>query len=102
MLNPDLDHNVLIQHLVNTMPCSECGCAYEAHHVHVVAEEDDGWTLVAFCAECGVECLVHAFVDELDDDADDTTAPPDVAEVAAWAHFLAEFNGDLRDLLAVG
>ncbi len=95
--NSDLDHDILIRRLINTLPCSECGSAYRWEDVFVVEEEAQSWTLVAFCPECGMECLVKAFVEE--EPALLAEEPPDMAEVAAWGDFLAGFDGDLLDLL---
>lgn len=96
--NSELDHDLLIRRLVNTLPCSECGSAYRSEDVFVVEEEAHSWTLVAFCPECGIECLVKAFV-EVEEAVLPTDEPPDMAEVAAWGDFLASFEGDLLDLL---
>ncbi|MBN2469337.1 MAG: hypothetical protein JXN59_01335 [Anaerolineae bacterium] len=110
--NSELDHDVLIRRLINALPCSECGSAYRWEDVFVVEEEAHSWTLVAFCPECGMECLVKAFIeDEETALPEEATAlpegvsalpadePPDMAEVAAWGDFLASFEGDLLDLL---
>lgn len=91
----NLDDEVLIQRLIESVPCSECGSPYVAHDVHVVAQDETAWTLVAYCSVCGVECLVRAIVD----DEVDTIPPPDSDEVAAFGRFLAGFHGDLRALL---
>jgi hypothetical protein len=91
----DLDDEVLIQRLIESVPCSECGSPYTAHDVHIVAQDETAWTLVAYCSECGVECLVKAFVD----DEADAYPPPDSDEVVAFGRFLAGFHGDLRALL---
>jgi len=90
-----LDDEVLIQRLIESVPCSECGHAYAAHDVHVVTQDETAWTLVAYCSACGVECLVRAIVD----DEAATIPPPDSDEVAAFGRFLAGFHGDLRALI---
>ena len=94
--DPDLDHEMLIRHLIEHVRCAECDSAYRAEDVYVIGREDDAWTLVAFCPVCGTESVVLAYLDEID-----TTdaAPPDEEEVAAWRRFLAAFDGDLHDLL---
>lgn len=92
----DLDHEILIRRLIESIRCTECGSAYAARDVHVVAQDNDTWTLEAQCPVCGMESIVLAY---MDDDSDPDLAPPDSAEVAAWRRFLAHFHGDLRDLL---
>ncbi len=100
MKSDDLDQETLIQRLVETLPCSECGGAYGAHDVRVVEQLDDAWTLVAVCPSCGVDTVIRAYVDIIEDDTISAdVAPPDVQEVVAWRQFLALFDGDLRDLL---
>jgi NAD-dependent SIR2 family protein deacetylase len=95
-INSELDHDTLIQRLIETVRCMECKSAYAAQDVYVVSQDEDSWTLVAVCAVCGAESVVMAYLDEPDDDE---LAPPDEAELAAWKCFLGSFNGDLRDLL---
>ncbi len=95
-INSELDHDTLIQRLIETVRCMECKSAYAAQDVYVVSQDEDSWTLVAVCAVCGAESVVMAYLDELGDSELD---PPDEAEVAAWKRFLGSFNGDLRDLL---
>jgi len=96
----DLDQEELIQRLVETLPCSACGGAYGPEDVHVIEQQVDTWTLAALCPECGAESVIKAYIDIVDDDPlDEELAPPDTAEVAAWRQFLADFHGDLRDLL---
>ena len=65
----------------------------------MIEEEAHSWTLVAFCPECGVECLVKAFVE--DERTLPAEQPPDAGEVEAWGSFLASFDGDLHDLLRI-
>jgi hypothetical protein len=90
------DHDVLIQRLVDTLPCSECGSAYEAEDIYVIEQDLDTWTLVAFCTGCGAESLVKAY---MEDALPGYLNPPDDYEIAAWREFLTQFDGDLRDLL---
>ncbi len=87
---------MLIQQLIDAVPCSQCGEAYETREVHVIAQDDDTWTLVAYCTSCGVECLIRASMDEISAGLQE---PPDRDEVADWSRYLAGFNGDLRGLL---
>jgi hypothetical protein len=94
--DPDFDQEMLIQQLIDAVPCSQCGQSYEAHEVHVIAQDDDTWTLVAACSSCGVECLIRASMDEMNAGVQE---PPDRDEVAAWGQFLAGFEGDLRGLI---
>lgn len=95
-LDPDLDDEAVIQHLIESVRCSECGGAYEAEDVYILSQENDTWALVAYCPTCGLESVVMAYVDATySADMD----PPDEDEVAAWGRFLAAFEGDLRDLL---
>lgn len=95
----DLDHDLLIQYLVETLPCSECGAAYHAHDVLIVEREADAWSVVVLCPECGVESMVKAYVD---DSLEGVILPPDEIELIDWRRFLARFDGDLRDLLLYG
>lgn len=97
LANSDLDHDRLIQRLIDSLPCSECGSTYRWEDVFVVEEEAYSWTLVAFCKDCGIETVVQAMLEPTDILSVDE--PPDLAEVAAWRYFLARFDGDLRDLL---
>ncbi len=90
------DHDILIQRLVDTLPCSECGGAYEAEDIYVIEQDSDTWTLVAFCTRCGAESLVKAY---MGDALPGYLTPPDDYEITAWREFLAQFDGDLRDLL---
>jgi len=92
----ELDHETLIQHLIETVRCLECHSAYRAQDVYVVDQDEDSWTLVAVCAVCGADSVVTAYLDELDGSE---WPPPDPDEVAAWKRFLETFDGDLRDLL---
>lgn len=92
----ELDHDNLIQRLVESVVCADCGASYETQDVHVIAQDEDAWTLVALCPVCGQESLVQAFMDIVT--ADDTN-PPDLGEVVAWRRFLTLFNGDVHDLL---
>ncbi len=110
----DSDHQytTLIRYLVDTLPCVECGGAYEAQNIMVVDEDAQSWTLIALCAHCGAESVVRAVMDDGVDEPVVGAAesimpetdvpvelPPDLAEVVAWRRFLHDFHGDLRDLL---
>lgn len=100
--DPELDHDVLIRRLIETLPCTDCGSMYEAGGIRVIEQDSDTWTLIAFCAACGTESIVKAYVDDSDDPTEsyaEELEPPDMFEVEAWHDFLANFNGDLRDLL---
>ena len=48
-LDPDLDDEAVIQHLIESVRCSECGGAYEAEEVYILSQENDTWALVAYC-----------------------------------------------------
>ena len=94
---PDLDHDVVIRRLIETLPCSACGGHYGPQDVYVIEQDADAWTLVAFCPDCGAESLVKAYV--ADEAADPLALPPDIDEVLDWRNFLVQFQGDLRDLM---
>ncbi|GAB4568745.1 MAG: hypothetical protein Kow0077_00120 [Anaerolineae bacterium] len=97
MIDPRLDHDALIRYLIDRLPCAHCGATYRKQDVLVIEEDIENWTLAATCPDCGEETLVHAFAEF--EDSLPLEAPPDLAEVAAWRHFLARFDGDLRDLM---
>lgn len=95
--HPELDHDALIQRLIAAVQCTACDGLYAAQDVRVLDDSAaDGWELLAVCPLCGVESVILAFW------ADDPVLlawPPDLAEVAAWRKHLADFDGDLRDLM---
>lgn len=93
--DPDLDHEILIQYLVESIRCNECGGLYSERDVHIIAQDDHAWTLLVVCSNCGADSMIMAYLDEDDSEC----APPDLAEVRAWHQFLDIFTGDLRDLL---
>lgn len=93
----DHDHRVLIQRLVATLPCSHCGRAYRGQDIFVIMTDAAEWLLTAHCPGCGAESLIRAYEEHAVTPGYEE--PPDLAEVAAWHHFLARFEGDLRDLL---
>lgn len=121
--NSELDHDALLRRLIAAVPCSVCNSAFELQDVNVVSQEDEHeWMMVALCPNCGAESLIFLYVDVLDehtdvswfdeapgdgaeffpyrDDALDAPLPVlTEAEVVEWRHFLAAFDGDLRDLL---
>lgn len=96
--DPELDHDFLIQYLVESIRCNDCGALYDEQDVQIVAHDSHAWTLAVFCPVCGAESVIMAYLDEADM-IDPDLAPPDDGEVRAWGRFLALFRGDLRDLL---
>ncbi|MBN1965865.1 MAG: hypothetical protein JW910_14530 [Anaerolineae bacterium] len=96
-VNPELDHELLIQRLIQSVSCTACDGLYGPDDVYVLADDVDTWTLLAVCPLCGTESMVLAYLD--DAHVVSEVMPPDLAEVAAWRCFLAAFDGDLRDLL---
>jgi hypothetical protein len=93
--DPDLDHKILIQYLIESIRCTECDSPYAEQDVNVVAQDDQAWTLLVICSVCGAESMIMAYLD----DEGGSKIPPDDQEVAAWGRFLEHFDGDLRDLL---
>lgn len=96
---PELDRQYVIQYLIDSIACNECGSEYAAHNIYVISQEDNTWTLMVTCPHCGSESVVMAYLDEMDDDA---LLPPDEGEITAWRFFLSHFAGDLNDLLTYG
>ncbi len=108
----DLNHEILIQYLIETIRCTECDSPYDAHDVHVVAQDEHAWTLVVVCSACGAESMIMAYLEDGESSVERAlpdpaatdliwpeVAPPDRSEIAAWSRFLQSFEGDLRDLL---
>jgi DNA-directed RNA polymerase subunit RPC12/RpoP len=124
--NPDSGNEYLIQYVVSQVHCSHCGSQYHPDDVHILDHVHDMWTLVVRCPQCHAHALVMAVLqgdmpslilhqEEADEDYDyqddlfegqhpstllPETQPITDEDVAAWHDFLANFHGDMHDLLA--
>lgn len=110
----DFDENdLVIQYVVAYMTCDICGSAYGLDDVQVIDADEDAWAMVAHCPHCGTEGLILAIASPLDDTEiegdpfltnqwDPGLAPLTDQDVAEWRAFLAEFRGDMHDLLKTG
>lgn len=94
----------LVAYVTRHMSCETCDESYPADHVQVVLCDDGQISLLASCPDCHEQRLITAFErppyfnlhpSELVIPAPITTDTVDV-----WARFLADFTGDLADLLA--
>ncbi len=108
---PD-DKDEFFRHILDSMQCCHCNNPYEAENVQILGQEAKFWILAARCQVCGLRGLVVALLDDSgygllttvgnqDEQAAEETLPPTEAEVEAWGHFLSDFTGDMRDLLAL-
>jgi hypothetical protein len=85
------------------MVCDCCGAPYTTDDVQVVLHRDSQWELTATCSACSAERAVTAYDEPPYSQL--RSGPPVVPsevtqdEVAAWASYLAEFDGDIFDLL---
>jgi hypothetical protein len=94
--------------------CAACGQAYEAGHIHVLAERDGLYFVDLGCGHCGTQAVAIVTV-QLDEDdrpraqADELTlvgdgdrsqaAPVSADDVLAMHRLLEGFEGDVGALL---
>ena len=82
-----------VHRLITTVRCPQCGHAFDAADVAVLAHRPDEWLLDIVCHACASHGLVLAEMEKA------ARAPIDRAEVEEWRRFLRHFRGDMRDLL---
>jgi len=94
----------LIAYVLRVMACDGCGCEYSAEDVQVVYHRDAQWELTATCPRCRATRVVTAYdrppYHQLRNGADVVPSRVTRDEVTAWTAYLAEFTGDVFDLLA--
>lgn len=93
----------LIRFVVRHMVCNHCGLALHTENVDVVFHRDRQWVLRVSCDACGMTQSVSAF-DELPYmrpwlSKHVEPSPISQGDLQAWRSFLAEFDGDMLDLL---
>ncbi|MBN1284792.1 MAG: hypothetical protein JXB47_05295 [Anaerolineae bacterium] len=110
--NPD-NHDLVIQYVIAYMACEVCGSEYGLEDVQIIDAGADAWAMVAHCPHCGTEGLILAIASPLDDEIVESDpfftnqwnpglAPLTRHDVDEWRAFLADFHGDMHDLLGAG
>ncbi len=94
----------LIAYVLRAMACDGCGGEYSAEDVKVAIHRDAQWELTATCPACRAARVVTAYdrppYFQLRSGPDVVPSEVTRDEVAAWMSYLAEFTGDMFDLLA--
>ncbi len=106
----DFDNELVMRYVISYMSCGVCESDYRLEDVHIIDQGDGVWALVVQCPSCGAEGLVLAVAspmegDEVEGDLfvtnwwDSGLAPLTERDVVMWREFLADFHGDMYDLL---
>lgn len=104
----------VVRFLVDHARCTDCACSFHVEDVHVLAHDAERvWDLAAVCHNCYTMSLIRAVVRDQDGRVRtrvmreltpaearrfERLPPVDVDDVLDVAAFLADFDGDFREL----
>jgi hypothetical protein len=91
----------LIAYIARHMLCDSCGSSYGLDDVQVLSHHEFQWSLGATCPVCALRRRVTAYDQPPYERLvqRQSYAPVDHSDVAEWAAYLADFDGDMADLL---
>jgi hypothetical protein len=105
MISEQAGDKEVIAYVVRHMTCEVCCTPYQAENVQVALREGGQRALVATCPSCHAERVVRAYdhppyVHLLKDISLVVPSKITQDDVDQWAAFLANFTGDMIDLIA--